>query len=46
MERPQAPAPEDEVRFLLSLLRIANPGERNSQPMQSLEELLPAPNNH
>lgn len=45
MERPQIPAPENEVRYLLSLLSIANPGDQASQQTQSLEELLAAKSN-
>lgn len=40
MELLTLPAPEKEIRFLLSLLRIANPGEPASEQTQSLEELL------
>jgi hypothetical protein len=45
MEHPQIPAPENEVRYLLSLLRIAHPGEQASQQTQSLEELLAGESN-
>ena len=45
MERPQIPAPENEARYLLSLLSIANPGEQASEQTRSLEELLAAENN-
>jgi hypothetical protein len=33
-------SPENEIQFLLSLLRISNPGEPASEQSQSIEELL------
>ena len=40
MELSTLHAPENNTQFLLSLLRIANPGEPASEQTQSLEELL------
>lgn len=40
MERSQTPSTENEIRFLLSLLRIANPGEAAPEQSQSIAELL------
>ena len=40
MERSTLPAPENNIQFLLSLLRIANPGEPACEQTQSLKELL------
>ena len=40
MELPRTSAPQSEIRFLLSLLRITNPGEPASEQSQSLEDLL------
>jgi hypothetical protein len=36
----ELPTQQNEIRFLLSLLRITNPGEPATEQTRSLEELL------
>ena len=47
MDRSTTPiAVENEIQFLLSLLRISYPGEAAPQATGTIEQLLPAPTVH